>query len=267
MADIEIDIPADGIKRLTLNRPDALNSLTFDMYRELIDLFSGIRHDPSVRVVILTGAGRAFCAGHDVRGAGSPDWVAPDQGSFQMKRSIMSQLGSIPVLMRSLPQPVIVAVNGAAAGAGYSLALAADMTLMAKSAKFVNAYHNAGTGHEFGLSYLLPRIVGLQRAAELLLTARPVFADEAAEIGMVLRVVPDDELQDAALALAGQILLNSPIGTQITKQTMRLNEFAGSLEAAIEMENRGIYISQATADSIEKRKAFAERRPAAFTGK
>lgn len=266
MADIETDVPAAGVLRITLNRPEALNALTFDMYEELIGFFETTRFNPAVRVVILTGAGKAFCAGHDVRAAGTARWVAPDQGMMQTKRALLGRMGALPILMRSLPQPIIAAANGATAGAGYALALAADLILAAHSAKFVNAYHNAGTGHEFGLSYLLPRAIGAQRAAELLLTGRPVLADEAAAIGLVLRAVDDAELQPAALALAAQILLNSPIGTQLTKQSMRLNETAGSLEAAIEMENRAILISQSTADTAEKRKAFAERRPPHFTG-
>ena len=267
MANLEIDTPAMGVTRITLNRPESLNALTFGMYEELIGLFEKLRFDPKTRAIILTGAGRAFCAGHDLRAGGTAEWVAEGQGIIQQKRAMMARMGTIPVLMRGLPQPVIVAVNGAAAGAGYSLALAADLTLAAKSAKFVNAYHNAGTGHEFGLSYLLPHAVGAQRAAELLLTGRTVLADEAAAIGMVLRTVEDAELQDAALQLADQILVNSPIGTQLTKQSMWMNAHAGSLEAAIELENRAIIISQATEDSAEKRTSYLERRRPQFTGR
>jgi len=162
---------------------------------------------------------------------------------------------------------VIVAVNGVTAGAGYSLALAADLCLAAKSAKFVNAFHNAGTGHELGFSYMLPRAVGTQRAAELMLTGRPLLAEEAASIGLVLRTVADDELPAAALALADQIAVNSPIGIEITKQTMWLNANVGSLEAAIELENRGIFMSQSTEDTAEKRKSFIEKRRPDFSGR
>lgn len=266
MSDIVTDQPAQGIARITLNRPEALNSLTFAMYEDLIKILEAIRFDPTVRVVILTGAGKAFCAGHDIRGAGKAAWVAEGLGKTQQARAMMARMGTIPVLMRALPQPVIAAVNGAAAGAGYSLALAADLCIAAKSAKFVNAYHNAGTGHEFGLSYLLPRAVGAQRAAELLLTGRAVLAEEAAAIGMVLRAVEDTELESSALALADAIAVNSPIGIALTKQTMWLNQTVGSLEAAIEMENRAIFISQSTADTAEKRKSFIEKRRPVFTG-
>jgi enoyl-CoA hydratase len=266
MGDILRDTPADGVCRLTLNRPDALNSLTFAMYGELIDHLEAVRYDHDVRVVILTGAGRAFCAGHDIRGAGSPDWVPQGLGKAQMQQRVMAKLGQIPVLMKALPQPVICAMNGVAAGAGYAIALAADMTIAARSAKFVNAFHNAGTGHELGFSYLVPRLVGLQRAAELLLTARPVMAEEAASMGLILRCVDDAALMEEALKLADAIVVNSPVGIALTKSTLLANVDAPSLQAAIELENRAIFMSQSTADSAEKRKSFIEKRRPVFTG-
>lgn len=267
MTEILRDEPAPGICRLTLNRPDALNALTYAMYEDMVRLLTDIRYDPSIRVVILTGAGRGFCAGHDLRAAGEPSWVAPDLGKAQKMRAIMTKLGAITPLMRSLPQPIIAAINGVTAGAGYPLALAADITIAARSAKFVNAFHNAGTGHEMGLSYLLPRRVGAARAAELLLTGRAVMAEEAAAIGMILKSVPDDSLMDEVMAMAEAILINSPIGTSLTKQSLWLNETAPSLEAAIEMESRAIFISQSTEDTAEKRKAFIEKRRPNFTNR
>lgn len=266
MADILRDTPVEGVCRLTLNRPDALNSLTFAMYEELIGHLEAVRYDHDVRVVLITGAGRAFCAGHDIRGAGKPEWVRDGLGKAQTQRRVMDKLGQIPVLMRALPQPVICAVNGAAAGAGYPIAIAADMTIAARSAKFVNAFHNAGTGHELGFSYLLPRLVGMQRAAELMLTGRPVLAEEAERIGLIVRCVDDDALMDEALKLAEAVMVNSPIGISVTKSSMWHNVDAPSLEAAIEMENRAIFMSQSTQDSAEKRKAFIEKRRPSFTG-
>ncbi len=266
LSDIVRDMPAAGVCRLTLNRPDTLKSLTFSMYVGLIEQLEAVRYDHDVRVVILTGAGRAFCAGHDIRAGGSPDWVAEGLGKAQFQRRVMDRLGQIPLLMRALPQPVICAMNGVAAGAGYPIALAADMTIAARSAKFVNAFHNAGTGHELGLSYMLPRLVGMQRAAELMLTARTVKADEAERIGLILRCVDDDTLMDEALALAAAVMANSPIGIALTKSSMWANADASSMAAAIELENRAIFMSQSTADSAEKRKAFIEKRPPAFTG-
>ncbi len=267
MDEILTDEPAEGVRRLTFNRPDSLNALTYSMYEALIARLEAARFDPSVRVIILTGAGRGFCSGHDIRASGSPSWVSDALGPAQRARAIMATLGKIPLLMRSLPQPVIAAVNGVAAGAGYSIALAADLCLAARSAKFVNAFHNAGTGHELGLSYMLPRLVGAQRAAELLLTGRAVSAEEAAGIGMILRATDDASLADEALKLADAIIVNSPVGIEVTKQSMWLNAGAPSLEAAIELENRAIFLSQSTADTAEKRKSFVEKRRPKFTGK
>jgi enoyl-CoA hydratase len=264
MSDIIQDSPAPGICRLILNRPDKLNAFSYPMYGELIAHLERLRFEAQTRVVILTGAGRGFCSGHDIAGAGEPDWTGPTLGKAQQTRAIVAKLGEIPTRLRNLPQPVICAVNGVTAGLGYALALAADVTIAVRSAKFVNAFHNAGTGHELGLSYMLPRAVGAQRAAELLLTSRPVMAEEAAQIGLILRAVDDDKLTDEALALADQMLVNSPIGNALTKQTMWLNAAAGSLEAAIELENRAIFISQSTDDSAEKRKAFLEKRRPEF---
>lgn len=266
MADIIREECRPGVVRLTLNRPEALNALTYSMYEELISQFEAFRHDPATRVVLIAGNGRGFCAGHDIRAAGAPRFVPEGLGRAQTQRMVLERLGRIPQLMRSLPQPVICAVGGVAAGAGYALALAADLTLAARSARFVNAFHNAGTGHELGFSYLLPRLVGLQRAAELLYTARAVSAEEAASIGLILRCVDDEALEDEALALAEAIMANSPIGIALTKDSLMRNVDAVSLGDAIELENRAIAISQATADSAEKRAAFLEKRSPRFTG-
>ena len=227
------------------------------MYVEFIDVLRGLRHDSKTRVVILTGAGRGFCAGHDLRSGGQAGWIDdPGMGRAYINKHSLSEIGSIPVLMRQLPQPVICAVNGAAAGIGFAFALAADLCMAAKSAKFVNSIHNAGTGHELGMSYLLPRAIGTQRAAEILLTARPVLADEAERIGLVLRAVADEELQNAALELAKAILVNVPIGIWLTKQSLWFNQGIGSLEAAMEMESRGVFMAQSTEDTAEKRKVL-----------
>jgi len=261
---IAVDRPLEGVVRITLDRPQALNAFTQTMYEQLIELLLGLRNDAQTRVVILTGAGRAFCSGHDLRVPDKAPWVDDAVGALQYKKFFMAELGRIPALMRNLPQPVICAVNGAAAGIGFALALASDLVLMARSAKFVNAIHNTGTGAELGLSYLLPRAIGMQRAMEILLTARTVHADEAERIGLSLRTVDEAQLMDAALELARGILVNVPIGVWLTKQSAYLNQNAGSLEAAIEIENRAVLISQSTVDTEEKMRSFVERRPPRF---
>jgi enoyl-CoA hydratase len=262
---ILIDTPEEGVRRLTLNRPEALNAFTWEMYGALLDAFADAGNDSAVRVVILTGAGRGFTAGHDLRNAGPSPYALEGRGKLYNNRHSVIGLGRIPVVMRNLPQPIICAVNGVVAGIGYTLALASDMTIAVRSAKFVNTIHNAATGAELGLSYLMSRAIGSQRAAELLLTSRPVMADEAERIGLILRAVDEDALIDEALAIARNVRANVPMGVWLTKQSLWINQSAGSLEAAIELENRAIQIAQSTADAAEKRSAFLEKRAPRFT--
>ncbi|HSV45232.1 MAG TPA: enoyl-CoA hydratase-related protein [Ramlibacter sp.] len=264
MSDILLERAPDGIVTLTLNRPDALNAFSFAMYDELIAVLEGLRHDASARVVILTGAGRAFCAGHDLRGGGAAPWVDPALGKPYAAKHAITRIAQIPLLMRSIPQPVIAAVNGAAAGLGFAFALAADLCLVGRSGKFVNSIHNAGTGHELGMSWMLPRAIGTQRAAEILLTSRPVLADEAERIGLALRAVDDDQLLAQARALAASICANVPLGVWLTKQSLWLNQGVASLEAACEIEARAVFMAQATEDAAEKRKAFFDKRQPTF---
>ena len=188
-------------------------------------------------------------------------------GKAYRTKYIMSVLASIPTLMRSLPQPIICGVNGTVAGMGYALPLAADLAIAARSAKFVNSIHNAATGCELGMSYLLPRAVGTQRAAELLLTARAVLSDEAERIGLVLKTVPDEELQNACLEMAKAIAVNVPLGIWTTKQSLYYNQNAGSLEQAMEMETRAVFMAQSTEDAAEKKKSFFEKRAPKFSSK
>lgn len=262
-----IDEPAEGVKRITINRPDSMNAFTFAMYKEFVDLLNQIRYEPRTRVVILTATGRGFCTGHDLKAGGTADWIPEGVGKAFHTRYAMSVIASIPVLMRNLPQPIICGVNGTVAGMALAFPLAADITIAAKSAKFVNSIHNAGSGAELGISYLLPRAVGAQRAAEILYTARPVLADEAERIGMVLKTVPDEELQGACLEVARNIVVNVPMGVWVTKQALWHNMNAGSLEQAIEMETRGVFMAQSTEDKVEKRQAFLEKRAPNFTFK
>jgi enoyl-CoA hydratase len=267
MPDILFERAPDGIATVTLNRPETLNAFSFTMYEELIAILEGLRSDASTRVLILTGAGRAFCAGHDLRSAGPAPWVDPALGKAYAAKHSITRIAQIPLLMRALPQPVIAAVNGAAAGLGFAFALAADLCLAASSAKFVNSIHNAGTGHELGMSWMLPRAVGTQRAAEILLSARPVLADEAQQIGLALRVVPDDQLLDEARALAASICANVPLGVWLTKQSLWLNQGVASLEAACEIEARAVFLAQASEDAAEKRKSFLEKRAPKFNNR
>nr|WP_314437246.1 enoyl-CoA hydratase-related protein [uncultured Brevundimonas sp.] len=267
MADILVDEPQPGVKRLTLNRPEAMNAFTFAMYRELIALLEDIRLDPKVRVVILTATGRGFCTGHDLRAGGEPEWIDPETTKPYRSRYAMAVLTEIPRLIRNLPQPVICGVNGTVAGMGFSLQLVCDISIAAESAKWVNSIHNAATGAELGMSYLLPRAVGAQKAAEILLTARTVRSDEAERCGLVLKTVPDDQMMDECLKLAADISVNVPLGIWTTKQSMHLNAHAGSLEQAMEIEGRAVFIAQSTEDAAEKRQSFFEKREPKFSNR
>lgn len=263
-----VEEPVAGVRRITINRPESTNSFQFEMYTELAEMFRQIKYDPRVRVVILTAAGnRHFCTGHDLRSPGKADWVPEGVGKPFFSRYSIDVIASLPVLMRNLPQPVICAVNGTVAGMALAFPLAADITVAAKSAKFVNAIHNAGSGAELGISYMLPRAVGAQRAAEILYTARPVLADEAERIGLVLKTVADEDLQESCLEIARNIVANVPMGIWVTKQSLWANMNAGSLEQAIEFESRGVYVAQSTEDKVEKQKAFFEKRPPNFSFK
>ncbi|HET9629170.1 MAG TPA: enoyl-CoA hydratase-related protein [Novosphingobium sp.] len=261
---ILFDTPEDGVLRITFNRPDVLNAFTWDMYGTLLETFEDLRANPDVRVVILTGTGRGFCSGHDLKSGGPFPHARESLGHAYSHRQGVLWLNRIPVAMRTLPQPIICAANGTVAGIGYTLAMASDMCIAARSARFINTIHNAATGAELGLSYLVSKAVGSQRAAEILLTSRPVPADEAERIGLVLRAVDDDKLADEALAVARNIMANVPLGVWLTKQALWLNQSAGGLEAAMELENRGVFLAQSTQDAKEKRQSFWDKRAPTF---
>lgn len=258
-----VDRPRPGIVVATLNRPDRLNALTFSMFGELEQLAAAIGADDGARVLVLSGAGRGFCAGLDLDDAATlPDMTAGGflHGQEGWSRAITS--------FRRLPKPVIAAVNGPAAGAGFSLALAADIRLASPAARFNAAFIKIGlTGGDCGSSWMLPRIVGLGHAYEILLTGRLIDADEAARIGLVNRVVPAPDLLTAALDLAELIAANSPLGVRLTKQMVQVNVDAPSLEAAAELENRNQALAAGTKDMAEAFLAFREKRAPTFTGR
>jgi enoyl-CoA hydratase len=264
MASIEIDEPATGVRRITLNEPERLNAFSYSMYEDLLSILEKLRFDTDARVVIITGAGRGFCSGNFSAQQEEPRWVPQGIGKSHGPLYFMELLRNIPLTMRRLPQAVIAAVNGPAAGIGYAIALAADLAIAAASAKFVNAIHNAGTGCEGGMSYLLPQAVGSQKAAEILFTMRAVLADEAERIGLVLKTVPDDALIEEVLDLARAIAANAPLDIWLTKQAFHANRSAGSLSAAMDFEIRGTALAGMSEDSAERRRAAFEKRPPSF---
>ncbi len=267
MADIELDSPRPGVTRITLNRPEKLNALTTGLVQGLHAALDSIAIDSSCRVVVLTGAGRGFCAGLDLGGYGSAphtDGFGPTQAGLAVQKHI-AQL--IPHL-RSLPQPVIAAVNGPAAGGGFALVLGSDIRIAAASARFNAAFIRIGlSACDIGTSWLLPRLIGAARAQELMLTGRLFDAEEAARIGLVTEVVANDALLDVAYAKADEIMLNTPFGVALTKEGMWSALEIPGMQAAIDLENRQQIMASATADHREAMQAFLERRPPQYTNR
>jgi enoyl-CoA hydratase len=251
-----------GIATLTLSRPDRLNALSWEMVSELRAALAEIADDRAIRVVVLTGEGRGFCAGIDIK---QPDAVGSGDGDPIAVYHRQEAVADLAIALRELPQPVVAAVNGAAAGGGMALALAADVRVCSTAARFNVAFVKIGlSGCDVGVSYLLPRIVGLGIASELMLTGRLVEAEEATRIGLANRVVEPAELLHSANELADQIAANSPFGVWMTKQVLGRNVDAGSLRSAIELENRTQVLATRTDDMKEALSAFVEKRPARF---
>lgn len=250
--DIELDQVRPGVLVARLDRPARLNALTFAMFDQLRELAADVHDREDIRALVLTGAGRGFCAGLDLDdAAGLATMSAPEMLSRQE-----GWAAAISAFCK-LRQPVIAAVNGPAAGAGMALALAADIRLAAPSAVFNAAFVKIGlSGGDVGVSWTLPRIVGLGRAAEILFTGRLFDAAHAERIGLVNEVVPAEELLARALDLAEEIAANSPFGIRLTKQVLRANVDAPSIDAAIELENRNQVLTTRTADMPAALRAF-----------
>jgi enoyl-CoA hydratase len=262
-----VDRPAEGTVRLTLNRPDRLNALSIELSTALEQRLLEAGDDPSTRVVIVTGAGRGFCAGLDITSGFEPP-EADANGPVVGGMAAQERIARVLTTPRRLKVPVIAALNGVAAGGGLALALACDVRIAASSFRANVAFVKIGiSGCDCGVSYLLPRAVGTSAAFELMLTGRLVDAAEADRIGLVSRVVADDALQDAALETAAQIVANSPFGVQMTKEVMWASLDASGLDEALAMENRTQVLCTQTDDMREALGAFAERRPAEFRGR
>jgi enoyl-CoA hydratase len=250
-----------------LNRPDRLNAMSAELVTDLHAALDDVADDPSCRVVVLTGAGRGFCAGLDLKGFGLPPG-AIDEGRPQAGLRTQQHIARLIPRLRSLRQPVIAAVNGPAAGGGLALALGSDVRIAGASARFNVAFVRVGlSGCDIGVSWLLPRLVGASRAWELLLTGRIIDAAEADQIGLVTRVVPDGELLDAALETASLIAANSPMGVWMTKEVMWSQLEVGSLQAGIDLENRTQVMTSFTEDTREAMLSFVEKREPLFKNK
>jgi len=250
---------------VALNRPEALNAVTPEMAGALTEYFTQLRVTPAVRVVILRSEGREFCAGADL---GSDAFAGAGDGRAQRQMAMQLRYSGIVRAMRQCPQPIIALVQGAACGAGFSLALAADVRLAGPHAKMNAAYLKVGLGGcDMGSGYLLPRLVGLSVASELLLTGRFIEAERAKVVGLVSDVVPQEQLFEAGLALAAEMLAASPMSLRMTKETLNLAIDAPSLEAALTMEDRQQVILLETADHREAVAAFRGRRAPKYEDK
>jgi enoyl-CoA hydratase len=266
MADIEISSPRDGVAQITMNRPDKLNAMTSEMVEMLHEALSALGRDRDIRVVVLTGEGRGFCAGLDLGGYGEApgyQW----NGSVERGFAVQKHIASLIPRLRSLPQPVIAAVNGPASGGGFALVLGSDIRIAATTARFNAAFIRIGlSACDIGTSWLLPRLIGAARAQELMLTGRLFDAEEALRIGLVTEVVPQDALLEAALAKAEEIKLNTPLGVALTKEGMWSALEIPGMQAAIDMENRQQIMASFSDDARETRRARSEGRPAKYQG-
>lgn len=258
-AHVLIERPEDAVALVRLSRPERLNALTDAMLAELDHGLAAISADPATRVVIVTGAGRGFCAGFDLdHAATAPGEDTIGETSTWTRRQ--EAFAGLVTRMRSLPQPVIAAVNGPASGAGFGMALAAEIRMAARSARFNAAFLAVGmSGCDIGVLWMLPRHVGLSRAFELLLTGRTIDAEEASRIGLVSAVVDEADLLPRALEMARAICTNSAFGVWMTKRGVWANAEIGGLLAAIELENRTQMLSRTTGEFAAAAAAFRAR--------
>jgi enoyl-CoA hydratase/carnithine racemase len=257
---IGIDVRGE-VHWLTLNRPDRLNAINTQMATELGRYFGDLYQDRSCRVVVMRGAGRAFCAGLDIK---DPDGLkgAPFGGGF----GFQGHLADVYVKMRRCPQPIISLVQGAASGGGFAFALASDIRVAGESMKMNSAFIKIGLSScDMGVSYFLPRLVGVTFASEMMLTGRFVDAGRALSIGLVNEVVPDSGLEKAGQVFVDEMLATSPMGLRLTKEGLNMSIDAGSLEAAMAIENRNQVLCSGTEDFKEGLQAFVEKRPPRYS--
>jgi enoyl-CoA hydratase/carnithine racemase len=246
-----------AIEVVSLNRPERLNAMNEPLIQALLGYFTGLKDRLDVRVVVLRAEGRAFCAGLDLTGW-TPD---PDMGPIRQSWRTQRMIAAVMQAMRRCPQPVIAAAQGAACGGGFSLLLASDVRYGAPDLRMNAAYIKIGLGGcDMGASYFLPRLVGSSVASEYLLTGKFMSAEKALACGLLSEVVPHEELLPKALALAGEMLLTSPMGLRLTKDALNLNIDAGSMEHAFALEDRQQVMLGQAGDFAEAKAAFFEKR-------
>jgi 2-(1,2-epoxy-1,2-dihydrophenyl)acetyl-CoA isomerase len=258
MSDTVLRASSEGVLTLTLNRPDALNAFNVEMKEALLAAFKDAARDKTVRVVVLTGAGRAFSAGQDLKERQVP-------GVADLGTELRLRYNPIVLAMRRLEKPVIGAINGVAAGAGVSIALACDIRIASESASFIEAFGRIGLVPDTGSTWFLPRLVGYARAAEMMFTTDPVDAQTAEQIGLVNRVVAADRLMEETSSLAGRLAQSAPFALALAKRALNRSLESG-LEETLEYEAQLQSIAGRSKDHQEGVAAFVEKRPPRFTG-
>jgi enoyl-CoA hydratase/carnithine racemase len=249
-----------GIGTITLNRPERLNALTFEVYRELTDTFASLRDDNDVRVVVITGSGRAFCSGGDVHEIIGELFERNIEGLLEFTRLTCALVRN----MRALPKPIISSLNGTTAGAGACIALASDIRLANEEAKIAFLFVKVGlSGADMGAAFLLPRVVGLSKATELLYTGDFISATEAERIGLYNRVVPADQLAGTTRELAERLATGPALALAKTKEMLN-RELDMNLDAALECEAQAQAICMQHPDYREAYEAFVAKREAKF---
>lgn len=249
---------------LTLNRPEALNSINTPMVTELRDYFGGLAEDRDTRIVVMRGAGRAFCAGLDIKASVGQAHEAPYGAGF----GFQGYLAEVYIRMRRCPQPIVSLVHGPACGGGFAFVLASDIRVAGQSARMNAAFIKIGlSACDMGTSYFLPRLVGTSVASELMLTGRFIEADRALQTNLVSQIVPDEELEAAGQQYVDEMLATSPMGLRMTKEGLSMAIDAAGLEAAMAIENRNQLMCAATSDAKEGMQAFMEKRAPNYTGR
>jgi 2-(1,2-epoxy-1,2-dihydrophenyl)acetyl-CoA isomerase len=257
-----IETIEDGVATLTFNRPERMNALSTPIMEGLLHGLPRLAGDPGVRVIVLTGAGRAFCAGGDVKSMAEG---GEERSAAEATVRLRSRM-EVSRILHELPKPTIAMINGPAAGAGLAFALACDLRIASASARLVTAFVKVGFSGDFGGSFFLTRLVGTAKARELYFTGRPVDAQEALSLGLVNRVVPDDQLADATMELARSLAQGPQIALSLMKRNLNCAESSGLAEL-LDLEAANQVLTGRTEDHREAAKAFVEKRAPMFIGR